>query len=184
LIIPALPYLQNKRDVCGMKKKISICFLVFFSIFVSIFIPYRSAIVFEKDGKILAYFFIKRGETFEIRYTHSIHLSEVRETYKLLKDGTIQQIQLMYHDTSVGMPANAEEGEKFFVKDGAYYITGMKRKFDCIALSIGRVVANHQIAYKHKVVVLKKFIPPGSIVRIYEKRLSMFQLWKGVNIFG
>jgi len=148
------------------------------------FIPFRQAVAFEKGGRVVAYLLISQGDTFAIRYTHSIHRSDVEETYKVLADGTIEQIALTYEDTAVGMPANAAPGEAFTLRNGKYYITGMERKLPSIWLSIGRVVANHRVVYKGKTVALKTVIPPGSIVRIRVIRLSLFQCWKGVNLFG
>ncbi|AGT33381.1 hypothetical protein M493_15825 [Geobacillus genomosp. 3] len=156
-------------------------FLVTVAVF---FIPFRQAVAFEKDGWVAAYIPASVGDTFAIRYTHSIHRSDVEETYKLLADGTIEQIALTYEDTAVGMPADAAPGETFTLRDGKYYITGMERKFPSIWLSIGRVVANHRVVYQGKTVALKTVIPPGSIVRIKMTRLSLFQCWRGVNLFG
>lgn len=148
-----------------------------------LFLPFRQVLAFEKDGRVAAYIPISQGDTFAIRYTHSIHRSDVEETYKVLADGTIEQIALTYEDTAVGMPANAAPGEIFTLRNGKYYITGMERKFPSILLSIGRVVANHRVVYEGKMVTLKTVIPPGSIVRIKVTRLSLVQCWKGVNLF-
>ncbi|WJQ10195.1 DUF1850 domain-containing protein [Geobacillus stearothermophilus] len=148
------------------------------------FVPLRQAVAFEKDGRVAAYIPVSTGDTFAIRYTHSIHLSDVEETYKVLTDGTIEQIALAYEDTAVGMPADAEPGETFMLRDGKYYITGMERKFPSISLSIGRVVANHRVVYQGKTVALKTVIPPGSIIDIKVRRLSLFECWKGVNLIG
>ncbi|OQP07497.1 hypothetical protein B1690_02910 [Geobacillus sp. 46C-IIa] len=148
------------------------------------FLPFRQVVAFEKEGRVAAYIPISQGDTFAIRYTHSIHRSDVEETYQVMADGTIEQIALTYEDTAVGMPANAAPGETFTFRNGKYYITGMERKFPSILLSIGRVVANHRVVYKGKTVALKTVIPPGSIVRIKVARLSLVQCWKGVNLFG
>ena len=148
------------------------------------FLPFRQVLAFEKGGQVAAYIPISQGDTFAIRYTHSIHRSEVEETYQVLADGTIEQIALTYEDTAVGMPANAAPGETFTLRNGKYYITGMERKFPSIWLSVGRVIANHRVVYQGKTVTLKTVIPPGSIVCIKVTRLSLFQCWKGVKLFG
>ena len=64
---------------------------------------------------------------FKIKYTHSIHLSDVVESYKITPTQKIQQYELMYEDFSIGMPSNAEEGETFEEINGSYYIKNMDR---------------------------------------------------------
>ncbi|MDQ0215631.1 hypothetical protein J2S13_002049 [Oikeobacillus pervagus] len=165
------------------KRRLTVFFIVLFLIFI-LCIPFHTAVVFEKEGNILSFFPIKEGETFQIRYIHSIHLSEVRETYKIIKNHQFQQTELMYEDTSIGMPAHAEKNEKFIMKDGKYYITGMKKVFQNIQMSTSRVVISHELIFKGKICPLENVIPPGTIVKIHVKRLSLLQLCKGVNMIG
>lgn len=149
-------------------------------------IPFRESVVIEdgQNGKLLAYFPLEEDKTFHIQYTHSIHLSNVKETYQVLAGGTIRQIELMYEDTSIGMPSNAEEGETFEIIDGTYHIRNMKRDFPLIALRVGQVAANHKLIVYDKTVPFTSFVQPGSFVKVKEKRLALWQLWKGVNIVG
>ena len=152
-----------------------------------LFIPLKETIVIEKrdTGKILAYFPLKDvHRVFQIEYTHSIHHSEVKETYKVLSNGGIRQTELMYEDTGIGMPANAEQGESFVMENGKYYIRDMKRDFSWIDLGVGQVSANHRLILNKKSVPFSTFTDPGSIVRIKERKLALWQLWKGVNIVG
>lgn len=77
-------------------------------------IPFQQAVTFEarKSGELLAYFLLRdTDKTFQIEYTHSIHQSEVIETYQVENSGVIRQIELEYEDTSIGMPSESEGGE-------------------------------------------------------------------------
>lgn len=94
-------------------------------------IPLQQAIVFQPNytNDKLAYIPVKNGDNFKIKYTHSIHLSDVIESYKVTLSQSIQQYELVYEDFSIGMPANAAAGEIFEQQDGKYYIKNMKLIF-------------------------------------------------------
>jgi hypothetical protein len=159
--------------------------LVFFIIFIILaFIPFQIAIVFQPNHSQaeIAYIPIKEEIHFQIKYTHSIHLSNVIESYKIAPDYRIQQYELMYEDFAIGMPANAEEGETFEQKDGAYYIKNMKRNFPFFHLRIGQVRANHTVIYKNREYPLSHAIKPGTSVKVEIRKLNFLKLWKGVNI--
>jgi hypothetical protein len=147
------------------------------------FFPYKQvvAFTFEDQGQLLAYLSIRNDKTFQIKYTHSIHLSDVIESYRLFGN-QIKQTELAYKDFAVGMPSNAEGSEVFKVIDGTYFIKNMNRPFPFIDLRIGQVKANHRMIYQKKTYTLSKYIKPGTWVRISSKRITLWQQLKGVNI--
>lgn len=150
-------------------------------------IPFQSAIVVElgNTGRVLAYFPLqKKDRTFHIQYTHSIHLTDVKETYTVLDDGTIRQVELMYENTAIGMPSNAEEGEIFEMKNGKYYIRNMKRNFPNIHMRTAQVVGEHQMIIGSQKFLFSAIVDPGSLVVIRERKLALWQILKGVNIIG
>ncbi len=55
-------------------------------------IPYRWSYVFfeHRTTNPIAYLPLENEKFFQIRYTHSIHLSDVLETYKVTKQHEIQ----------------------------------------------------------------------------------------------
>lgn len=172
-----------------MKKKYrkGIIFLVpLILLFITIvaFIPLKQALVFEYQNSenVLAYIPLKKEQTFKIKYTHSIHLSDVLESYKIIKNGNIQQYELMFEDFAIGMPSDASEGETFEEFDGKYYIKNMKRTFPHIDLRIGQVRANHKVIFLSNEYLLSDYIEPGTWVRIKARKLSIIQQLKGVNI--
>lgn len=137
--------------------------------------------MYKNEEELLAYFLIHQDKTFQINYTHSIHLSDVIETYDIF-DGKIIQTELEYEDFAVGMPSNAEDGEQFIEKDGMYYIKNMKRSFPYIDLRIGQVRANHRLVYEGKIYTLSNYIEPGTWVRITPKKITLWQQLRGVKI--
>jgi hypothetical protein len=156
--------------------------LFFFFLF---FIPYKQVIAFTYEDKehLLAYVSLKNDQTFQLKYTHSIHLSDVLESYRI-DDKQFTLTELAYEDFAVGMPSNAEKGEVFEEKDGVYYIKNMNRSFPFIDLRIGQVRANHRLIYQHTTYTLSNSIKPGTWVRISLKKITLWQQWKGVNING
>lgn len=158
--------------------------LVFFIILILAFIPIQRAIVFQPNHSQaeLAYIPLKEETLFQIKYTHSIHLSDVIESFKITPNYLIQLYELKYEDFAIGMPSNAEEGETFEEKDGAYYIKNMKRDFPFFYLRIGQVRANHKVIYKNMEFPLSRSIKPGTSVKVEIRKLNFLKLWKGVNI--
>jgi hypothetical protein len=157
-------------------------FMIFF-IFV-VFIPQKQAIVFQPNGSSadMAYILTKEETVFQIKYTHSIHLSDVVESYKITPSQKIKQYELMYEDFSIGMPSNAEAGETFEQINGSYYIKNMKRIFPFFHLRIGQVRANHTVIFKNEEYPLSHSITPGTSVKVEIRKLNLIDLWKGVNI--
>lgn len=168
-------------------KSIYLLFLIpFFLIIIllSIFTPVTEALVFQyqNSGKTLAYIPISEGNTFQMKYTHSIHLSDVVESYEVTSDRQIKQYELMYEDFAIGMPENASAGETFEQKNGKYYLKNMDRKFPSFDLRTGKVRANHTLIFREKEYALSRVIKPGTWVRIKIARINLWQRWKGVNM--
>jgi hypothetical protein len=148
------------------------------------FIPYKKAITFQFQDKqeILAYIPVGETQEFSIKYTHSIHLSDVIETYKVTSNDEIKQIELEFSDFSVGMPENASDGEVFEQKNGKYFIKNMNRIFPHFDLRTGKVRANHTVVFRKKNYSLNEYIKPGTWIRIEVINMNLYQQWKGVNI--
>jgi hypothetical protein len=149
------------------------------------FYPYKQVVAFtyEDQEQVLVYLSVQQDKTFQIKYTHSIHLSDVLESYRLT-DKQIILTELSYEDFAVGMPSNADGHEVFEEIDGTYYIRNMNRSFPFIDLRIGQVRANHRLIYQDQTYALSNYIMPGSWVRISPKKITLWQQLKGVNING
>lgn len=170
----------------GSKKIIFLLPLVIIFISVALIIPYKKALVFqyEDTNHVLAFIPISKETQFKMRYTHSIHRTDVVESYRITRENDLWLYELMYEDFAIGMPSNAEEGEKFLVKDGKYYLKNMKRSFSSIDLRTGKVRANHTVIYRNREYPLSRFIEPGTWVRISVKELNLWRQMEGVNILG
>lgn len=164
-----------------MKVKLlsSIALAVLFFSMLLFFFPYKQVIAFtyQNQDRLLAYLPLKKEKSFQVQYTHSIHLSDVVESYRLSKNKIIQK-ELAYEDFAIGMPSNAEGKEVFQEENGIYYIKNMNRTFPFIDLRIGQVRANHRLIYENRTYTLSKSIEPGTWVRISERKLNLWQQWK------
>ncbi|MHC0038682.1 DUF1850 domain-containing protein [Pseudoneobacillus sp. C159] len=136
----------------------------------------------QQMGKVLAYLPLKKLDFFEIKYTHSIHLSNVVESYQATEELQIKQYELMYEDFAIGMPANSAEGEVFEEKDGKYFIKNMNRIFPSFDLRLGKVRANHTLIYQNKEYPIASWITPGTLVHFQVKKINFIQMLKGVDI--
>ncbi|WLR53793.1 DUF1850 domain-containing protein [Mesobacillus subterraneus] len=157
--------------------------IIFFAI-ILINIPYKQALVFQapESNDILCYVPIQTGGVFKIKYKHSIHLSDVIESYKVTDNHKISQYELEYEDFAIGMPSEVADGENFEMKDGKYYITNMNREFSHFDLRLGQVRANHTLIYENLTYPLSKAIEPGTRVRIKIEKISILEQLEGVNI--
>ena len=83
-----------------MKKFILAGFLILVAI--AIFVPFQerlTVVCLSTEAKTM-YVKLPEDREFSIQYTHSIHLSEVQEFYKIPGDGAeITQYGLLYEDT-------------------------------------------------------------------------------------
>ncbi|MGJ7922336.1 DUF1850 domain-containing protein [Neobacillus sp. LXY-4] len=167
-----------------IRKRITLLILLVVLTTAALFIPYKQALVFEyqNTNKSIAFIPFNTDSTFQIKYTHSIHLSNVIEKFRVKHDGKMELYELEYEDFAIGMPANAGPGETFEVKNGKYFIQNMKKSFSEIDLRVGQVKANHTVIYQKKYYPLSKFIQPGTWVRMKIKKLNLIQLLRGVNI--
>lgn len=158
-------------------------FLIFLLIII-FNIPYKQALVFVQpdEDTLLCYVPIGIGDTFKIKYKHSIHLTDVIESYQITKENEIRQYELEYEDFAIGMPSEVSEGEHFEIKDGKYYIRNMNRTFENFVLRVGKVRANHTFINEEVSFPLSRAIEPGTRVRIQVKKLNLIQQMEGVNI--
>ncbi|CEG28566.1 DUF1850 domain-containing protein [Bacillus sp. B-jedd] len=158
--------------------------LIILFIAIVLFIPYKQAIIFQYQNtdQVLAYIPLSKEHKFKMKYTHSIHLTDVVESYEVTKKQEIRQYELEYMDFAIGMPADASEGERFEQKDGKFYIKDMNRIFPFFDLRTGKVRANHRVIFQGKEYPLSESITPGTWVRIMVKKINTWQQLKGVNI--
>ncbi|WP_422123723.1 DUF1850 domain-containing protein [Planococcus sp. X10-3] len=142
----------------------------------------RSFVFIDSDTNALTAYSLLTQNYFKIKYTHSIHLSDVIESYEVLPDDRLKMVELEYEDFNVGMPSNAGEGEVFVEKDGKYFIKNMDRRLPEFRILIGDVDASLYLMKNGEEYNLKKALVRGKTYTFRIQRLSLFQQLKGVNI--
>ena len=151
-------------------------------------VPVKRAFTFTEtrtDNPELVYLPIKDDSEFQIRYVHSIFLTNVYETYRVQSDNSLKFLAMRYEDVGIGLPAYAEEGETLSVtKDGIYTLTYKDKVIDSFVLYIGDVDA--QLAFRYKGIEkdLKAYLERGHSYEFCVKKLTLYELMKGVNLNG
>lgn len=156
--------------------------LIFFIFAIALFPLKRSYVFYDNRTDKLAGYLPLEETDFQIKYIHSIHLSEVLESYKVLPDNRLKLVELEYEDFNIGMPSNAGEGETFVEKDGKYFIKNMKRELADFRLFVGNVDAGLYFLTGEKEFDLKKRLERGKSYTFRVQRLSVFQQLKGVKL--
>lgn len=147
------------------------------------FFPFHKHYVFiDNQTEETAAYLPVESPYFQIRYTHSIHLSEVIESYKVMENNELMMTELEYEDFNIGMPSNAGEGETFVEKDGKYLITNMEREVDDFRLFVGDVDAHLFFLADGHQYNLKKTLERGKSYTIKVQRVSLFEQLEGVSL--
>ncbi|MFZ5946204.1 MAG: DUF1850 domain-containing protein [Bacillota bacterium] len=106
------------------------------------------------------------GDTFDVRWVHSVTLQPVIETYRLEAPDRIPIIQMVFDDNGPNLPAHPEYNQKWIIKDGKFIVTNYDRIFERVPVTIGAVIADHTLVYNGKSTPLKEEFRPGGYVHI------------------
>lgn len=174
-----------------MKVKLLIpLIIVLLVIMLSLTIPVRTAVVFyeENTDEIVAFLPLKTGETFDIIFTHSIHLTDVVEKYQVTEDLNIMQYEIIFEHFGIGMPSNAEGEEVFEYKDGKFHISNLSNLFESMNIRNGRTVSEHRLLWQtakdetQNMVWFNDYFDPGAWFTVKVEKLTIMQYLKGVEI--
>lgn len=174
-----------KRNVKG--GIILLATLSFLFLFLFIFMPIKEALVFTEtrtEKPKVFYMLLDEEQNFEIRYVHSIHLTDVIEKYQVLENNHLQLLEMSYENLAIGMPSEAGEGETLKLKDGVYTLQYSDRVIDSFRLHIGRVDEDLALRYKGEEMDLKKSLTKGKSYEFQAKKISYYQIWKGEKLNG
>lgn len=155
--------------------------------FLFLVIPIKEGLVFtetrtEKPNHY--YVLLNKEQQFEIRYVHSIHLTDVIEKYEVTTEQRLRLLEMSYENLAIGMPSTAGEGETLQLKDGVYTLQYSDRVLDSFRIHIGRVDEELALRYQGKEINLKKQLVKGKSYEFEAKKMSYYQLWKGERLNG
>src|SRR5699024_5565782 len=125
-----------------IKKFIYILSILIIMMFV-IFIPTKSSLVFyqENTDQIAAYLPLKKEQSFQIIFTHSIHLTDVVEKYEIINNNYILQYEIVYEKFGIVMTSNAKEIQNFEYEDVKYHIKKLNNVFPKMNIRNGKTVS-------------------------------------------
>ena len=153
--------------------------------------PIQTALVFNdgESGELTAFLPLKENEHFSITFTHSIHLTDVVEKYRVTEDLMVEQYEIIYEEFGICMPNNAGEGEEFVYEDGKYHIKNMEHRFESLNIRNGEVVSNHRLAWTDHQdikecceVPFNDYFVPGDWYRVKIDEITLLDYWKGEKI--
>ena len=142
-------------------------------------VPFRLALTVAaaERGDILFAAPVLPGDTFDIRFIHSVHRTPVEERYIIGDRREIVLTGVVYESYGVGNPSGPEPGQRFRLTDGKYEITGIDRRLPEIRLRIGQKVAGHTLTIGGRTMPFAAWSEPGSAVRLKVERISLWKLW-------
>lgn len=167
-----------------MKKRFVVS-IVFICCVAAIFIPFQKALVFTEtrnEQSDLSYLLLNSGNDFQIVFTHSIHLSDVIESYRVLTSNEFQLISMEYSDVAIGMPGYAEEGQTLTYEDGVYTLRYDDAKLPHFTLHIGAVQHKLILRYGDKKYDLKNNLVTGKSYFTEIRKISFYEKMKGVKL--
>ncbi|WPK12729.1 DUF1850 domain-containing protein [Lysinibacillus louembei] len=147
--------------------------------------PFQRSLVFTETRTTNPVHYIlplQNEGVFQIVFTHSIHLTDVTETYKALPQGEVQLLSMEYSDVAIGMPSYAEEGQALLYENGIYYLTYDEAILPDFVLYIGDVDYKLELLHNNSVYDLKSNLERGNSYLLKVKKLSMYDKLKGVEL--
>lgn len=127
---------------------------------------------------------VEEETDFQIIFTHSIHLTDVVETYEISSTYEILPLSMSYSDVAIGMPGYAEEGQTLIYEDGIYTLYYEETALPNFTLYIGDVDYTLHFVYKGKTYDLKGNLQRGKSYLVEIKKISFYEKMKGVELHG
>lgn len=122
---------------------------------------------------------------FDVKWTHSVSLRPVIETYRVNDDYTISLIQMIFDSFGANLPSSPEHGTIWEFNDEYIRVYNYDVAFDAVPVVIGKAVANHSFIYNGNEIFLKDIYKPGGYVNIRVVNKSVLNyLTKEIGILG
>ena len=151
------------------------------------FIPYERSITFTEtriENPDVYYRHLKNDVHFQIIFTHSIHLTDVKESFEVLPSNEFQLLAMEYSDVAIGMPSYAEEGQTLQYEDGVYTLRYEDARLEDFVLHIGDVEYKLALHHHGKELSLKEHLKRGKSYEVKVQKLSLYDKMKGVKMDG
>lgn len=150
-----------------------------------LFVPFDRSLTFYEtrtEKPVPFYLPLKNEDVFHLIFTHSIHLTDVKESYQALPTDEFQLLSMEYSDVAIGMPSYAEEGQTLHYENGIYTLKYTNAKLKEFTLHIGDIDYKLNLQHKGRVIPLKELLIPGKSYLVKLKSLSLYDKMKGVEL--
>lgn len=135
----------------------------------------RLTITNLRSQALLAAVPLRQGETFYIRFTHSLNLSDVTDELQWT-GGRLLCRSTLYATFGAGIPDLTDGiGEKFTQTEEGYLLSGIDKPEDHIDIML-QTVPRHRLLYRNREADLLKAYGSGTLIRLEVKRLSVRDL--------
>nr|WP_106782385.1 DUF1850 domain-containing protein [Lysinibacillus timonensis] len=168
-----------------MKRLTLLVSVIFVLIIVFLFSPIFKVFSFTEtrtNNPHTYYINVSNNNEFQIRFTHSIHLTDVLESYEITELNELKLVSMEYEDVAVGMPANAEEDQIITYENGIYKLSYKNKRLDNFTLYIGDVDYDLYFNYDGEEYDLKQTLNRGNSYLFEVRMISLYDKLKGVLI--
>jgi hypothetical protein len=131
----------------------------------------------ESSGRTVLIKPVRPGETFSIRFIHSVHRTPVEEQFRITAEREMVLERVVYETYGVGNPSGPGPGEVFRMENGKFMIAGINRHMTAIHQRIGQKTANHELVTDGQSMPLAAWSEPGSRVLLQVERVPLWRLW-------
>ncbi|WP_042470428.1 DUF1850 domain-containing protein [Bacillus ndiopicus] len=156
-------------------------------LFIILFIPFERAFTFTEtkvEKPEMYYLPLHQEQEFQLLFTHSIHKTDVIESYVVLSNNELRLMSMQYEDVAIGMPGYAEEGQTLIYDNGVYTLSYNDAKLPNFNLFVANIDASLQLIYQSSYIDLKQQLIKGKSYLFEVKRLSLYEKMKGVRLYG
>ena len=112
---------------------------------------------------------LKDGDTFTVKYTHSVQLTPVWEVYEI-RDGGIFLTETVFQSFGAGLPSTSPYD--FEITDQGFRLYNIDMKITDLIYRVGAVRANHSLIINGKEYPFLDFAEPGEGIKFETNKLS------------
>jgi hypothetical protein len=147
-----------------------------------LFIPVSRQFVItdEQTGKILYNTAVEPGDTFGMKYVHSVNKSPVEDVFEILDDNSIMLKKTIFRSFGAGVPTGLEDGQVMEVGDDRIVIDNIDRKIDSYLLRIG-TVAEHTLCINGLEIRMDSLAMPKRSVSLEVRSVPVTFFLRGIT---
>ncbi len=145
------------------------------ALFLARIFPARLVVSNERTGAVFMALPIRRSEAFQLRYTHSVNLSDVTDTIEWTGDQLVCRSTL-FTAFGAGIPVLADGIGTDFIQTGeGFLITGIDKPETRILVML-QTVPNHRLLWRGEQLALMRRFGSGTLLRLEVRSVSLQEI--------